>query len=100
VINAIDLRDKAFETVFGLDGFDVTRAAMFEDGERNLEVPHNMGLRTTHVAPNPKPAPCIDHHTDDLSHFLTHLACPCDPASASIGWIFGTSPPTSELWKT
>lgn len=63
----------AFETVFAADGLDPTRAAMFEDDPRNLAAPHEMGLRTVHVAPEAAPAPYIHHHTDDLSGFLARL---------------------------
>ncbi len=66
-------RREAFESVFGQDGLDPARAAMFEDDPRNLAVPHAMGLRTVHVAPDPAPAPHIDHHTDDLAAFLRRL---------------------------
>jgi len=67
-------RAEAFEAVFGQDGLTPTRAAMFEDDPRNLEVPHRMGLRTVHVAPEPDPADHIDHHTDDLGGFLARLS--------------------------
>lgn len=60
----------AFETVFAADGLDPTRAAMFEDDPRNLAAPHEMGMRTVHVAPDPAPADHIHHHTDDLAAFL------------------------------
>ncbi|MEY4982540.1 MAG: hypothetical protein RIR62_806 [Pseudomonadota bacterium] len=63
----------AFETVFAADGLDPTRAAMFEDDPRNLAVPHAMGLRTVHIAPEAEPAPHIHHHHDDLSAFLSRL---------------------------
>ncbi len=63
----------AFERVFGLDGLDPTRAAMFEDDPRNLAVPHAMGLKTVHVAPKPEPADHIHHHTDDLTGFLSQI---------------------------
>lgn len=63
----------AFETVFARDGLDPTRAAMFEDDPRNLAVPHAMGMRTVHVAPEPVAAPHIEHHTSDLADFLTRL---------------------------
>ena len=64
---------RAFETVFARDGLDPTRAAMFEDDIRNLAAPHEMGLRTVHVAPEPEPAAHVHHHTDDLTGFLTRL---------------------------
>lgn len=63
----------AFEMVFAADGLNPARAAMFEDDARNLRVPHEMGMRTVHVAPDPAPAEHIHHHTDDLTAFLTHL---------------------------
>jgi len=63
----------AFDMVFVTDGLTPDCAAMFEDDARNLEVPHQMGLRTVHVAPAPQPAPHIHHHTDDLGGFLARL---------------------------
>ncbi|MBF9034259.1 pyrimidine 5'-nucleotidase [Rhodobacterales bacterium HKCCE2091] len=64
----------AFEAVFGTDGLDPARAAMFEDDARNLAVPHEMGMRTVHVAAEAEPAPHVHHHTDDLADFLGRLA--------------------------
>jgi putative hydrolase of the HAD superfamily len=63
----------AFETVFAADGVETAAAAMFEDDPRNLEAPHEMGMRTVHVAPEPEPAKHIHHHTDDLGAFLASL---------------------------
>lgn len=63
----------AFEAIFARDGTDPTRAAMFEDDQRNLAAPHAMGMRTVHVAPERHEAEHIHHHTDDLSGFLSHL---------------------------
>ena len=63
----------AFEAVFRRDGLNASLAAMFEDDPRNLAVPHVMGMRTVHVAPEPAPADHIHHHTDDLSGFLARL---------------------------
>jgi putative hydrolase of the HAD superfamily len=63
----------AYARVFKTQGLDPHRSAMFEDDPRNLEVPHKMGLRTIHVAPRPHSAPFIQHHTDDLAGFLSHL---------------------------
>ena len=63
----------AFEAVFGADGLDTARAAMFEDDPRNLAAPHAMGMRTVHVAPDPHDADHIHHHTDDLTAFLGQL---------------------------
>lgn len=66
-------RRDAFEAVFAHDGLAPARAAMFEDDPRNLAAPHEMGMRTIHVAPEALPAPHIHHHTDDLSGFLARL---------------------------
>ncbi|MCU9840032.1 pyrimidine 5'-nucleotidase [Ruegeria sp. WL0004] len=63
----------AFEEVFTRDGVIPERAAMFEDDPRNLSAPHEMGMRTVHVAPDPHPADHIHHHTDDLTGFLSRL---------------------------
>lgn len=63
----------AFETVFALDGLDIANGAMFEDDPRNLAVPHDMGMRTVHVAPDPSDAAHVQHHTDDLAGFLARL---------------------------
>jgi putative hydrolase of the HAD superfamily len=63
----------AFATVFGKDGLDPARGAMFEDDTRNLAVPHALGMRTVHVAPEAAPADHIHHHTDDLAAFLARL---------------------------
>ena len=63
----------AFETVFAIDGLDPARAAMFEDDARNLAAPHDMGMRTVHIAPQAEPAPHIHHHAEDLSEFLGRL---------------------------
>ncbi len=63
----------AFEAVFALDGIEPKCAAMFEDDARNLSAPHDMGMRTVHVAPEAHIAHHIHHHTDDLSGFLARL---------------------------
>jgi putative hydrolase of the HAD superfamily len=68
-------RADAFARVFAADGLDPTRAAMFEDDPRNLAVPHDLGMKTVHVAPAPlaEPAPHIHHHTSDLAAFLARI---------------------------
>ena len=63
----------AFKAVFARDGLAPDRAAMFEDDPRNLAAPHEMGMRTVHVAPERVDADHIHHHTDDLAGFLSHL---------------------------
>jgi putative hydrolase of the HAD superfamily len=64
---------QAFETVFARDGLDPLAAAMFEDDPRNLAVPHGLGMRTVHVAPEPVEGAHIEHHTADLAGFLAAL---------------------------
>lgn len=63
----------AFDAVFARDGVKPDVAAMFEDDPRNLAVPHDLGMKTVHVAPDPEPADHIHHHTDDLTEFLRQL---------------------------
>ncbi|GAA6208553.1 pyrimidine 5'-nucleotidase [Cognatishimia sp. WU-CL00825] len=63
----------AFDAIFTADGLRTEQAAMFEDDHRNLQAPHDMGLRTVHVAPAPVTAQHIHHHTDDLTGFLRQL---------------------------
>ncbi|MDE0590103.1 pyrimidine 5'-nucleotidase [Halocynthiibacter sp. C4] len=64
---------RAFEAVFTRDGIAPEKAAMFEDDPRNLQAPHEMGMRTIHVAPVAERAAHIHHHTDDLSGFLSRI---------------------------
>ncbi|NOC45032.1 pyrimidine 5'-nucleotidase [Ruegeria sp. HKCCD7559] len=63
----------AFEAIFEKDGLQTETAAMFEDEPRNLAAPHEMGMRTVHVSPDPHEADHIHHHTDDLTAFLSRL---------------------------
>ena len=67
----------AFDTVFARDGLSPECAAMFEDDPRNLAVPHALGMRTVHVAPEPlsstEVTDHIHHHTDNLTGFLAGL---------------------------
>lgn len=63
----------AFEKVFGLDGFERGRAAMFEDTVRNLAVPHAMGLTCVQVATPHEDLPHVHHHTEDLAAFLRDI---------------------------
>ena len=62
----------AFERVF--DTVDLTHnsAAMFEDDQRNLVVPHQMGLKTVLVG-STNDAPHIHHNTNNLTAFLKKL---------------------------
>jgi len=74
---------QAFETVFAADGLDPLAAAMFEDDPRNLAVPHDMGMRTVHVAPEAAPASHIHYHTDNLPAFLSQLSDAPFPVGAN-----------------
>ncbi|MBN2739484.1 MAG: pyrimidine 5'-nucleotidase [Rhodobacteraceae bacterium] len=64
---------QAFDTVFAKAGITPAKGAMFEDDPRNLRHPHALGMRTVHVAPTAEPDDHIQHHTDDLAAFLTHM---------------------------
>ncbi|MFN7004466.1 MAG: pyrimidine 5'-nucleotidase [Roseinatronobacter sp.] len=63
----------AFARIFARDGLTPAGAAMFEDDPRNLAVPHALGMRTIHVAPERLDATHIHHHTPDLAGFLSLL---------------------------
>lgn len=63
----------AFEAVFSQDGLRPDTSAMFEDDARNLQAPHDMGMRTVHVAEAPGEGTHIHFHTDDLTTFLERL---------------------------
>ncbi|GAC1328426.1 MAG: pyrimidine 5'-nucleotidase [Beijerinckiaceae bacterium] len=77
---------QAYERFFEKHGVDPAGAAMFEDIERNLVVPHARGMRTTLVVPKPgerdhrdpwevaKEQPLhVDYVTDDLEGFLVEI---------------------------
>ncbi len=63
----------AFEKIFAIDGIQPAFAAMFEDDIRNLTAPHDMGMRTVHVAPKAIKRDHIHYHTDNLTEFLKQL---------------------------
>ncbi|MDQ2091676.1 pyrimidine 5'-nucleotidase [Marimonas arenosa] len=64
---------RAFARVFERDSLDPEKGAMFEDDSRNLAVPHAMGMRTVHVAPEADESDHVHHHTVDLSAFIARL---------------------------
>ncbi|MHA3916052.1 pyrimidine 5'-nucleotidase [Halovulum sp. GXIMD14793] len=66
-------RRDAFEKVFAMAKLNAAQSAMFEDDVRNLEVPHQMGMRTVLVG-GADDAPHVHHHTPDLTAFLMKLA--------------------------
>lgn len=70
-------------------GVDPSRAVMFEDLARNLEVPHRLGMTTVLVVPpterveareswefEGREAAYVDHVTEDLAGFLEEVAFP------------------------
>lgn len=86
-IVAADLEPKpkaiTYERFLLRHGVDPTRAAMFEDLSRNLEVPYTLGMTTVLVVPSGQREvfredwelegrgdPHVDHVTDDLAGFL------------------------------
>ena len=62
----------AFDTVFAKAEVNGPNAAMFEDTDRNLEVPHAMGMRTILVHAT-SDADHIHHETHDLAGFLSQI---------------------------
>lgn len=74
-----------YERIFAQMGVDPSRAAMFEDVARNLEVPSAMGAKTILVQPKAPEADCLKEHatwvapdyigyvTDDLAGFLSEI---------------------------
>ncbi len=63
---------QAYEKIIALDKFDPQKAAMFEDDPRNLYVPHSLGMRTIHIAPENlhEDADHIEYKTDHITSFL------------------------------
>ena len=77
---------KTYDRFLARHGVEPSRAAMFEDLARNLEVPHRLGMRTVLVVPDStrevfredwelegRDAAYVDHVTDDLAGFLAEL---------------------------
>ena len=80
-------RPQVYDRFLARHGVDPTRAAMFEDLARNLEVPHALGMTTILVVPegarvvlredwelSGRDAAHVDHVTDDLTGFLHGIA--------------------------
>jgi putative hydrolase of the HAD superfamily len=79
-------RPQVYERFLARHDVDPTRAALFEDLARNLEVPHALGMTTVLVVPEGarvvlreewelagRDAPHVDHVTDDLAGFLRNI---------------------------
>jgi putative hydrolase of the HAD superfamily len=78
---------EAYESFFAAHGIDARRAAMFDDLEKNLLVPHQVGMVTVQVvAPEDwehdqveswelgrTTGPHVHHTTDDLASFLRQV---------------------------
>jgi putative hydrolase of the HAD superfamily len=80
-------RPQVYDRFLARHQVDPTKAAMFEDLARNLEVPHALGMITVLVVPAGtrevfredwelagRDAPHVDHVTDDLAGFLVDVA--------------------------
>lgn len=87
---------QAYERFFEKHGVEPAGAAIFEDIERNLVVPHSRGMRTTLVVPKPgqrdhrdpwevaKERPRhVDYVTDDLEGFLTDVVAAAPPVKST-----------------
>jgi putative hydrolase of the HAD superfamily len=91
---------QTYDRFLARHGVDASKAAMFEDLARNLEVPHALGMTTVLVVPERtrevfreswelegRDAAHVDHVTDDLVEFLEAIAAqraaPSLPFSAS-----------------
>jgi len=77
---------RSYERFLARHGVDASRAAMFEDLARNLEVPHALGMTTVLVVPEGErvvlreaweleghDGPHIDHLTENLVGFLDRI---------------------------
>ena len=80
-------RPRVYERFLACHDVDPSKAAIFEDLARNLEVPHALGMTTVLVVPEGtrvvlreewelagREAPHVDHVTDDLAGFLHGIA--------------------------
>jgi len=90
-IRAMDYQPKplphAYDTLLATYGIDPARAAMFDDLDKNLVVPHERGMKTVQVVAGPDyqhvqveawelappNGPHVQHSTSDLATFLKAL---------------------------
>lgn len=88
---AMDYKPKPLRSAYDglLDGYGIEprRAVMFDDLDKNLLVPHELGMATVHVVADanfshaqveawelaPATGPHVQHRTSDLAGFLTAL---------------------------
>ena len=65
---------QAYAIIFDGEDLQPTQAAMFEDDPRNLDVPHQLGLKTILVNTSQTgDTPHIDYQTDNLVQFLRQI---------------------------
>lgn len=78
---------KPYDALLAMHGIDATKAAMFDDLEKNLLIPHEIGMRTVQVVAGAdyvheqveswelgrSTAVHVHHTTEDLAVFLTAL---------------------------
>lgn len=90
-IKAMGYRPKpepaAYDGFLAAHGIDPARAIMFDDLDKNLVIPHELGMTTVHVVAGPDfthaqveaweleyaTGPHIHHRTDDLAGFLEQV---------------------------
>jgi putative hydrolase of the HAD superfamily len=88
--------EEAYERFLRAHGVEATRAAMFEDLARNLEVPHRLGMVTVLVVPPGQTVSAreswefegredayVNHVTEDLAGFLEAVARDLPPPPAA-----------------
>ena len=67
-------KSEAYAIIFGDEDLQANQSAMFEDDPRNLNVPHQLGLKTILVnASNTEDKPHIDYQTNDIAQFLRQI---------------------------
>ncbi len=71
---------QAFDRVFALADIDPTTMAMFEDDERNLEVPKALGSATVLVSPDAPESDYVDVHHHDLTSILQQIDATPSPS--------------------
>ena len=65
---------QAYAIIFDGEDLQPTQAAMFDDDPRNLDVPHQLGLKTILVNTSQTgDTPHIDYQTDNLVQFLRQI---------------------------
>lgn len=73
-------REAAYKRVFRLAEIEPKTSAFFEDEERNLEVPNQLGVRTVFVSPNKPTRGYVDFHCTRLVDGLRQIAADLCPS--------------------